>query len=108
MRGTEWERFEERDLRWWRSDGGILLPAFHFPLGKIIRRQTGRGDLRFERAECCRLSDGGTLLSVVGCPLSAGGETIRLSDFRLAWYLEMYSPLAAGYRGQGDFGALFR
>lgn len=64
-------------------------------------------DLRFESSDC-RLSDGETLLSAVGYPLSAGGETIRLSDFRLAWYLEMYSPLAAGYRGQGDFGALFR
>ena len=38
--------------------------------------QRGVRDLRFESSDC-RLSDGGILLSAVGCPLSAGEETIR-------------------------------
>ena len=35
-------------------------------------------------------------------------EDLGQSDFRLALCLEMHLPLAAGYRGQGDFSTLWR
>ena len=33
---------------------------------------------------------------------------VRLSDFRLAWYLEMYSLLTAGHVARGDFSTSLR
>ena len=56
--------------------------------------------MRFEK-------DGETLLSAVGCRLSAG-EGVRLSDFRLAWYLEMYSLHTASHIKVGDFSTPLR
>lgn len=51
-----------------------LYCATRLQEGKVVR--STKGGKRFERGDC-RLSDGGILLSAVGCPLSAGGETIR-------------------------------
>ena len=72
--------------------------------GKVVRSTKGGvRDLRFESSDC-RLSDGGILLSAVGCLLSAGeSQTVRLSDFRLAWYLEMYLPTYGWSHGEGRF-----
>ena len=44
-------------------------------------------------------------------PLSAvrfPREEVRLSDFRLAWYLEMYSLLTASHMAKGDFSTPLR
>ena len=64
-------------------------------------------DLRFESSDC-RLSDGGTLLSAVGCPLSAGegdGQTVRRQTGMVPGNV---FPTYGWLQGQGDFGALFR
>ena len=49
--------------------------------GKGGTQYQGGRDLRFESSDC-RLSDGGILLSAVGCLLSAGEETIRRQNGR--------------------------
>lgn len=51
--------------------------------------------MRFERGDC-RLSDGETLLSAVGCPLSAGGETIRLEEEILWTYPQGFAQPLPG------------
>ena len=45
-------------------------------------------------------------LSAVGFP--RGREMVRLSDFRLAWYLETYSLLTASHIKVGDFSTPLR
>ncbi len=52
-------------------------------------------------------------LSAVGYPLSAvrcprEREMVRLSDVRLAWYLETYSLLTASHIKVGDFSTPLR
>lgn len=59
-------------------------------------------DLRFESSDC-RLSDGETLLSAVGYPLSAGGETIRLSDFQTGMVPGNVFPTCGWLQGAGRF-----
>ena len=45
-------------------------------------------------------------LSAVRCPRER--EMVRLSDVRLAWYLETYSPLTASHIKVGDFSTSLR
>ena len=67
--------------------------------------QYQRGGKRFEeRGLRERWGNGGTLLSAIRFPR----EGVRLSDFRLAWYLEMYSLLTASHIKVGDFSTPLR
>jgi hypothetical protein len=56
--------------------------------------------------------EGGDYQTAEFCyPLSAvcfPREGVRLSDFRLAWYLEMYSLLTASHIKVGDFSTPLR